>query len=156
MFLTTPKYILKPSSSAPVSKPFFPPLPASPFKFNNGDQTLTQSDSLFSLLNYFYLISTCGNLHAMTSAPPFSFPALPLLPRCYCFQVLRVLDPPCTYSPTLNITSARWSFTCLLRDPLGPGHAGSGLSRDKLPPSRPKHGCLRLGRNRRELSTPLR
>ena len=110
----------------------------------------------FLFINYFYLISTCGNLHAMTSAPPFFFPALPLLPRCYCFQVLRVLDPPCTYSPTLNITSARWSFTCLLRDPLGPGHAGSGLSRDMLPPSRPQHGCLRLGRNRREISTPLR
>ena len=111
--------------------------------------------SLFSfkllLLNINMWQSACDDL-----CPSFSFPALPLLPRCYCFQVLRVLDPPCTYSPTLNITSARWSFTCLLRDPLGPGHAGSGLSRDMLPPSRPQHGCLRLGRNRREISTPLR
>ena len=53
------------------------PLPASSFKFHNGDQPLTQSDSLFSLLNYFYLISTCGNLHAMTSAPPFLSPPSP-------------------------------------------------------------------------------
>ena len=131
-------------------------LPASPFKFNNGDQPLTQSDSLFSLLNYFYLISTCGNLHAMTSAPPFLSPPSPCFLDVAASRSLRVLDPPCTYSPTLNITSARWSFTCLLRDPMGPGHTGNGLSRDMLPPSRPQHGCLRLGRNCREMSTPLR
>ena len=103
------------------------------------------------LLNINMWQSACDDL-----CPSSSFPALPLRPRCYCFQVLRVLDPPCTYSPTLNITSARWSFTCLLRDPLRPGHTGNGFSRDILPPSRPQHGCLQLGRNCREMSTPLR
>jgi len=105
------------------------------------------------LLNINMWQSACDDLCPSFS---FSFPALPLFPRCCCFQVLRVLDPPCTYSPTLNITSARWSFTCLLRDSLGPGHAGNELSRDMLPPSRPQHGCLRLRRNFREMSTPLR
>ena len=61
----------------PSRNPSSLPLLASHFKFNNGDQSLTQSDSLFSLLNYFYLISTFGNLHAMTSAPPFLSPPSP-------------------------------------------------------------------------------
>ena len=96
------------------------------------NQTLSFSFKLL-LLNINMWQSACDDL----CPSPFSFPALPLLPRCYCFQVLRVLDPPSTYSPALNTTSARWSFTCFLRDQLGPGHAGSRLSHDMLHPPRP-------------------
>ena len=38
----------------------------------------------------------------------------------------------------------------------GACHAHTGLSHDALPPRAQKLGCLRLGRNRREISTPLR
>ena len=47
------------------------------------------------------------------------FPALPMFPQCCCFQVLRVLDPPCTYSPTLNITLPAGFFICLSPGPTG-------------------------------------
>ena len=77
MFLTTPECILKSSSSASVSKGFFPSLTS--FFF----QTFQRRPNFYPIrlsllfLNYFYLISTCGNLHAMTSAPPFLSPPSP-------------------------------------------------------------------------------
>ena len=130
------------------------PLPASPFKFNNGDQTLTQSDSQFSLLNYFYLISTCGNLHAMTSAPPFLSPPSPCFldvtasRSCACWILPAPTHQLSTSPLPAGVSSA------FLRDQLGPGHAGSRLSHDMLHPPRPSHGCLRLGCTCRETSAP--
>ena len=37
-------------------------------------------------------------------------------------KVLRVLDPPCTYSPTLNITLPAGVSSAFLRDHPVPGH----------------------------------
>ena len=50
---------------------------------------------------------------------------------------LRLLDPPCTYSPTLNVTLPAGASSAFLRDHPEPGHARSGLSHDVLPPLRP-------------------
>ena len=62
--------------------------------------------------------------------PPLLRP--PHVPPCCCFQVPRVLDPPYTYSPTLNITLPAGVSSAFLRDHLVPGHARSGLSHDDL------------------------
>ena len=64
-------------------------------------------------------------------------PPPPPVPTCWCSQVPCVLDPPCTYLPTLNITLPAGVSSAFFRDPLMPGHAGSGLSHDVLPPLRP-------------------
>ena len=75
------------------------------------------------LLNINMWHSACDDL-----CPPLPRP-LPV-PPCCCFQVPRVLDPPCTYSPTLNITLPAGVSPAFLRDRPVPGHARSGLSHD--------------------------
>ena len=83
-----------------------------------------------------YSMSTMWHSACDDLCPPLPRP--PPVPPCCCFQVPRVLDPPCTYSPTLNITLPAGVSSAFLRDPLMPGHAGSGLSHDVLPPLRPE------------------
>ena len=70
--------------------------------------------------------SACDDL-----CPPLPRP--PPVPPCCCFQVQRVLcmlDPPCTYSKTLNITLPTGVSSAFLRDHPVSGHARSGLSHD--------------------------
>ena len=117
MFLTTPECILKSSSYASVSKRFFPPFTSFSFKLFNGDQTFTQSDSLF----YFQItfkVPTCGTLHTMTSAPLSVSPALPLFlhiaaPRsCACWILLehthQLATSPCPLESHLRFSGAHW------------------------------------------------
>ena len=70
----------------------------------------------------------------MASAP--SSPRPPV-PPCCSFQDPRLLDPPCTYSPILNVTLPAGASSAFLRDHPEPGHSRSGLSHDVLPPLRP-------------------
>ena len=57
-------------------------------------------------------------------------PPPPPVPTCWCSQVPCVLDPPCTYLPTLNITLPAGVSSAFLRDHLMPGHPRRGLSHD--------------------------
>ena len=60
------------------------------------------------------------------SNPVLPLPLPPPVPPCCCSQDLRLLDPPCTYSPTLNITLPAGASAAFLRDHPEPGHARSG------------------------------
>ena len=85
---------------------------------------------------HFYSISTMWHSVCLDDlCPPLSRP--PPVPPCCCFQDPRFLDPPCTYSPTLNITLPAGASSAFLRDHPDPGHARSGLSHDVLTPLRP-------------------
>ena len=86
----------------------------------------------FRHLNNVYIM-LIGSLDGL--CPPL--PPPPPVPPCCCFQDPRLLDPPCTYSPTLNITLPAGASSAFLRDHPEPGHARSGLSHDVLPPLRP-------------------
>ena len=76
MFLTTPEYILKPSSSASLPKRFFPPFSVFLLPIYQQRRNLTQSDSLF-ILNSFLLNVNNVALHDLMTSAPLS-PALPL------------------------------------------------------------------------------
>ena len=117
---------------------------------------------------------------AFTTLPTQCTPYLPLVPTVMPATFINPSPPPPTRCPNLSasvpsaqgLSSAshpsqapsRAYWRCyvyginlrVLRGSLVPGHAGCGLSNDEMPPIRPKHGCLRLGRNYQELYTPIR
>ena len=80
------------------------------------------------LLKLLYSMSTMWHSACDDLCPPLPCP--PPVPPCCFFQVPRVLDPPCTYSPTLDITLPAGVSSAFLRDRPVPGHARSGLSHD--------------------------
>ena len=136
MFLTTPKYVLKPSSSISLSRCLFPSF--SIFLLSSLPTATKLHPIKLSLYFkiHFYSISTMWHSVCLDDlCPPLSRP--PPVPPCCCFQDPRFLDPPCTYSPTLNITLPAGASSAFLRDHPDPGHARSGLSHDVLTPLRP-------------------
>ena len=119
MFLTTPECILKSSSSASVSKDFFPSLTSFFFQLFNGDQTFTQSDFLFLFLNYFYSSFTMWHSAYDDLCPPLCISCPP--------PISSILLPPgpARAGSSLNILTnsqhhpARWNLICVSPRPTG-------------------------------------
>ena len=153
MFLTTPEYILKPSSSASLPIRFIPPFSVFLLPIYRQRRNLTQSDSHFILNSFLLNVDKLALCMSMTSAP--LSPALPLF-----LHVAASRTRACwiRLAPTHQLST----LPCPLE--LHPPFSGTTRSLDTPAVGSPmmcclpyahKLGCLRLGRSRQKISTPL-